>query len=119
MMSLKKFLLTILTAIVLSLLIYKFWLQPVLTENSVGISEAYIISKDFVKENLKSPTTSNFSSEYSYYQIAEKEFEIKSEVDSENAFGVKLHSVWIVKLKYKEGDWTEKNNWILEDIKIY
>ncbi|PZU82515.1 MAG: hypothetical protein DI529_14225 [Chryseobacterium sp.] len=118
-MSPKKFLLSILTAIILSFLMFKFWLQPALTENTVGISEAYIISKDFVKENLKSPATSDFSSEYSYYQISEKEFEIKSEVDSENSFGAKLRSVWTVKLRYTEGDWTEKNNWILEDIQIY
>ncbi|UQB69521.1 hypothetical protein [Epilithonimonas zeae] len=98
---------------------FTFWLRPALTENSVGISEAYIISKDFVKENLKSPTTSYFSSEYSYNQINEKEFEIRSEVDSENSFGAKLRSIWIVKLRYTDGEWTDRNNWILENIEIY
>ena len=118
-MSPKKIILSVLTAIILSFLMFKFWLKPTLTENPVAIGEAYIISKDFVKENLKAPSTSDFSSEYSYDQISEKEFEIKSEVDSENSLGTKLRSTWIVKIKYTGGDWTNKNSWVLEDIKIY
>jgi len=98
---------------------FKFRFQPALAEDNIGVSEAYIISKDFVKENLKSPATSDFSSEYSFKQISNKEFEIKSEVNSENSFGAKLRSNWVVKLKYNDGDWTDKNNWVLKNIEIY
>ena len=56
---------------------------------------------------------------YSDDEISENKFEIKSEVDSENSFGAKLRSSWFVKIKYIGGDWTDKNSWILEDIKIY
>lgn len=115
----KKIILTILTATILGFLLFKFWLKPAFEKDRVGINEAYIISKDFVQENLKAPATSDFSSEYSYDEISEKEFEIKSEVDSENSFGVKLRSTWSVKIKYIGGDWADKNSWILEDIIKY
>ena len=87
-------------------------------ENSIGINEAYIISKDFVDDNLKAPSSSNFTGNYSYDDLGGNEFQIKSEVDSENSFGASLREKWTVKLKYNGGEWTDKNNWTLESIQI-
>lgn len=82
-------------------------------------SSAYIISQDFVKQKLKSPSTADFP--YLDYQsdcIADNTWKVLSYVDSENIFGANIRTYFKVTLKYNGGEWTEKNNWTLISIQL-
>lgn len=87
--------------------------------NNTGIDEskAFIIAKDFVEDNLKAPSTADFSGEYSYSKTGNT-FTITSQVDAQNSFGAMLRMDWIVRLTYNSGDWADKNNWSLNYISI-
>lgn len=77
---------------------------------------ASIIAKDFIKQNLKSPSTSKFPiSDFSYSNpdADKKTIIIKSYVDAENSFGAILRKNYYVKLRFKSGDWADIQNWEL------
>lgn len=82
-------------------------------------TKAYEIAKDFVEDNLKSPSSASFwRYDFNWSKLGEDEYFISSFVDAENSFGAKLKSKWWCKLKFNGGDWTDKNNWQLIDINI-
>lgn len=83
--------------------------------------KAFTISQDFVKQNLKSPSTADFPLlDYSWSEpdIANNSVIIKSYVDAQNAFGGMLRQTFYAKVKYKSGDWADINNWTLIELKF-
>lgn len=79
-------------------------------------SRASIIARDYVKENLKSPSTAKFPfSNYSYSNPDKEKriIGIKSYVDAQNSFGGTMRETYHIKLKFKSGDWADRNNWEL------
>jgi hypothetical protein len=89
--------------------------------NDAGADEnkAFIMAKDFVKAELKAPSTADFESDYKYKKENDSTYSVILEVDSENSFGAKLRSKWLVTLSYRGGDWTDQNNWTLQEITMY
>jgi hypothetical protein len=80
-------------------------------------SEAFIISKQFVKAGLKAPGSAEFPSlDYSSYYQGDSSYIVKSYVDAQNSFGAKLRLHYTAKLKYNGGDWAEISNWTLVDL---
>lgn len=76
-------------------------------------------AQEYVKRNLKSPSTARFDEiDHSHVQsVGNDEYVVSSFVDSQNAFGAMLRNRFVVKLKIT----TEGENLIphLEDIKFY
>lgn len=85
-----------------------------------GMDEkAFIIAKDIIKQNLKSPSTSKFAYEYMVRFSPSKFYTISSTVEAKNSFGVLINHNWSVDLKYKgSGDWTDNENWESKNIII-
>lgn len=79
------------------------------------LSRAEIISRNFVKERLKAPSTAEFPSSGYISKYSQKEdcYYVVSHVDAQNAFGAMLRQRWAVKVKYTGGDWAEQRNWQL------
>lgn len=82
-------------------------------------NNAYEIAKDFVEDNLKSPSSASFwRYDFNWSKLGYNEYYIQSFVDAENSFGAKLKAQWNCKLKYTGGDIDDKANWQLLDINI-
>jgi hypothetical protein len=76
---------------------------------------AYVMAQSFVKERLKSPSHSSFSS-ISESRITENPsgvFLVEGFVDAPNSFGAKLRAKFICKLSSGDG-----KTWRLEALKI-
>lgn len=77
--------------------------------------QAFIISQDYVKKNLKAPSTAKFP--FLDYTFSDPDPDntiiIKSYVDAQNSFGAKLRNDYYVKVRYKGGDWADIQNWEL------
>ena len=76
--------------------------------------DAYVISKQYIKQQLKAPSSAKFESydKNMITWIKGNEFTCSVNVDAQNSFGAMLrHNFW-TKVKY-----TGKDKWILLDIK--
>lgn len=78
--------------------------------------EVYAMSKEFVKKQLKSPSTAKFPtySDDFVTDMGENKFLVASYVDAENSFGAKVRTRYSCILQYIE----ETGKWQLEDIKL-
>lgn len=98
---------------------------PAMVDTSVSIESqrsqaeklklpAYTISKQFIKKQLKSPSSAKFEAfeDNMITWINGNEFTCSMNIESKNSFGVLLRSNFWAKIKY-----TGKDNWILIDIK--
>jgi hypothetical protein len=98
-------------AIVLIAIIFSAFSGPTKEQLS---DKAYFFAKEFVKENLKSPSSANFPLESAgTWSTADSVFILKSYVDSQNEFGATVRSNYYAKLQYKGGDYTDGKNWKL------
>ena len=80
---------------------------------------AYVISKGYVKQALKSPSTADFPFlDFSATVTNGNEYEISSYVDSQNSFGATLRSNWTTRLKYLGGTEADPNSWKLVSLVI-
>jgi len=77
-------------------------------------SEAYSTAQIFVKRNLKSPKSADFSyTDYVVKHYVDSTYECSSYVDAKNSFNAEIRSQWYVKMKY-HGD----TKWTLLSIRI-
>ena len=74
---------------------------------------AALICREFVKDNLKAPTTAKFpsTSEAVIEKMATNLFEVRSYVDSENSFGAMIRTNYSCQVRYKGKDY-----WNLVDL---
>ena len=80
---------------------------------------AFIISKTFVEQNLKSPKSADFPfNDFSYSIIKENVIEIKSHVDAQNPLGVQMRNKYTIVLKLIDSDISEPANWRMLSIKF-
>jgi hypothetical protein len=90
--------------------------------SGTGVSEtsAFVISRNFITRNLKSPSSADFPLlDFSSTKIGEGEYRVTSYVDSQNGFGAMVRSNWEVTLKYNGfGDWADPRYWTLEKMII-
>lgn len=80
--------------------------------------KAYHVAKKFVEDKLRAPASAVFSEECKYTIQEDSVWIIKSYVDASNALGVKLRHDFGVAMKYKGGTMTDRNNWILIDVRF-
>ena len=65
-------------------------------------SAAFVISKGYVKQSLKSPATADFPLLDSQTRhLGEGRYAASSYVDAQNSFGAKLRTYWSTELRYK------------------
>jgi hypothetical protein len=75
------------------------------TGDSGSPTMAYIMAEDFIRKQLKAPSTSEFPSQVwnkedvSIVSLASGEFKVNGWADAQNAFGAKLRSNWACTLK--------------------
>ncbi len=75
-------------------------------------NRAYIVSKDFVKLQLKSPKSANFPySDYKFSNVVNNTVTIESYVDAKNAYDVKVRQYYSIKMQLTGNDWTDLNHW--------
>lgn len=73
---------------------------------------AFVISKTFVKQNLKSPTSAEFPfSEYTFSNVKDNTVTIRSYVDAQNEFGAKIRNTYVIVLKLTGDESTDASNW--------
>lgn len=73
---------------------------------------ACIMSKDFIKEDLKFPNEAEFSSlDCNVQKEGSDLYTVLRKVEAKNAFGVKQSYIYKVTLKFKGGITVDKNNW--------
>lgn len=75
--------------------------------------DAYVMSEEFIKKQLKAPATADFptGSDGRVKYLGDSVFYIDSYVDAQNSFGANLRSNYSGKIKYKGDD-----NWINIDL---
>lgn len=74
--------------------------------------EAWVMAQDFVKQNLKSPSTASFGSLFSDYQspddtvsvLGNGKYRVRGWVDSQNSFGAMLRTRFTCDLEYLGND---------------
>jgi hypothetical protein len=87
--------------------------------DDVFARRAFIVSQDFVTENLKSPLTADFPFlDYGFTRIGSNQILIKSYVDAQNSFGATIRNHYFIKMKYKGGEWEDSNNWEVIDLRF-
>lgn len=77
-------------------------------------SNARVISKEFLKDHLEYVGSSHIPSTYESvgsFSCDGTTYNLRNWVDSANAFGALKRQEYIMSLKFKGGEWTEKNNW--------
>ncbi|CAB4218719.1 hypothetical protein UFOVP1596_38 [uncultured Caudovirales phage] len=81
-------------------------------------TSAYIVSQDFVKARLKSPSTADFPfvQEKDGYDPASKIYTIVSHVDSQNSFGAIVRMEYAIQMKFNGGEADDPNNWAVVKI---
>lgn len=88
--------------------------------DDVFARRAYIISQDFVKGQLKSPSTADFPTyDYSFNRLSQNEIIINGYVDASNSYGAMMRNNFKIRLKFKGGEWNDNSNWILIDLIFY
>jgi len=111
---------TIIVVIVLIFIIHSlFSTDPKDSASNVpDDTEAFITAEDYVKHELKAPTTADFSGGHTCERGPDNTYSLRGYVDSQNSFGAMLRSTWTVKLKWLGGDWIQPTSWQLIDISI-
>jgi len=89
-----------------------------LEENAIkylpNSQDAYTMTKHFVSEKLKAPSTAKFASENKskISALGNETWQVVSYVDAQNSFGAMIRTHFTTKVKY-----IGKENWRLEDYK--
>lgn len=86
--------------------------------SSVGVDDkkfannAFIISKDFVKQKLLSPKSADFPFlDFKYSNVIDNTIVIESYVDAKNSYGTEIRHNYTIKMKKIGSDWADSNNW--------
>ena len=82
---------------------------------SVTTIEVYIMSKSFVKNQLKAPATAEWPAfdeiKVQKFPDPPNTYRVVGYVDSENGFGALIRTNYTCDLTYKGGDWANPQNW--------
>lgn len=82
--------------------------------------KASVISRDFVMQSIRSPSTAKFpKTGYSFSLGEGNVVTIKSYVDAQNSFGSPIRNNFIITIKFKGGEWEDINNWELINLDFY
>ena len=76
-----------------------------------------IVSEDFIKQDLYSPSTADFSMfDCSAEKNADGTYTILRKVSAKNSLGVEKEFIYKVKIGFKGGNWVDMSNWTLINI---
>lgn len=82
-------------------------------------SEAYVMAKEYVLQNVKYPKTANFPILYDKIAYAVGgTYIVSGTVEVENAFGVSSEHSWVAVMHYNGGDDLAKSSWICSNVSI-
>lgn len=82
-------------------------------------TEAYIVSKDFVKTRLKYPEEADFPiTPDASDHLGNGVYEVRGTVKAKNAFGVTSKYMWLTRLRFKGGSDLETSSWDLMDLRM-
>ena len=91
-------------------------IQKIIDEENEFVTRAYVIAQDLVSKRLKAPSTAKFpKSDYTNGPVINKSVEIKSYVDSQNAFGAMIRTNYSIRIKQTGDDWADTSNWQVVD----
>ncbi len=79
---------------------------------------AYVISQNFVKDNIVSPTTADFPMEPTNVKSIGNKFMVASYLDAQNAYGAVIREKYLCYQVYNGGSWSNKENWTLMSLII-
>jgi hypothetical protein len=101
-----------------AVLIFGEWSPP--KDRACGSkAEALVMSRTFVKQRLKAPSTASFAKskdpEVEITSGAPCEFKVRAWVDAQNGFGAMIRSKYTVSLRYTAND----DSWRATDIMIF
>lgn len=86
--------------------------QPKITE-----SKAYMISKSFIRPELKSPSSADFPLlDFRANSLGNNMWDVAGYVDSKNSFGAKVRTDYSVIMTFNDGDWSKSENWTLNQL---
>jgi len=80
--------------------------------------EAYVISQNFVKDNIVSPSTADFTIEPINVKCIGNKFMVVSYLDAQNSYGAKIREKYMCYLIYNGGIWSNVSNWTLMSLRI-
>jgi len=82
--------------------------------NSDESANPCIIAKDFIKQDLRNPSTADFSIfDCSTDKNADGTYTILRKVSAQNSFGIESTYIYKLKLGFKGGNWVDMSNWVL------
>lgn len=88
-------------------------------DNKPTLIRAGIISEYFVRNKMRYPDEVDFETDYRGDKLSDNKFKVYQKFTAKNAFGVKSTYVYRAVMLYRgEGDWTDRNNWICDDLII-
>ncbi len=109
--------LTVIVMILMAAFVIYLFTRESDDSSEVTVSNAYIISQEFVKSNLVSPATADFPWSYdNFVQDNDTTFWINGHVDSQNGFGATIRTNYLIGLRYRSGDWQRTSNWELIEL---
>jgi len=81
--------------------------------------QAYIITENFIKSQLKAPADAVFPVyEYEHKKVNDSTFVIKSYVDSPNDFGVKKRMHYVSQVRFVGSDVYDDRHWQLDTLVV-
>ena len=80
---------------------------------------AKIQSQDFVRDNLRSPSSADFPFfGRDAVAMGNNAYVVRSYVDAENAFGAALRNDYVCQLRFTGGEPADPRNWDLIDLQM-
>jgi len=80
--------------------------------------QAYYYCKQYVEQNLSSPSTADFPFGDRAQQYKNQTYRASSYVDSQNGFGATIRSNWNCNIQYTGGDENSSENWKLVNLEF-
>ncbi len=74
-------------------------------------NEAWVISRRFVKDYLKAPSTADFPFEKIYVSVSNDTYTVIAPVDAQNSFGAQIRSTFICQMIYLGGKTYSEESW--------
>jgi hypothetical protein len=83
-------------------------------------SMAFIQCKDFVKDNLKAPSTADLPFlDYQATKVGDNHYIIKSHVDAQNGFGATIRNSFLCDLEWNGIEAANRKNWSLLSLRFF
>lgn len=83
-------------------------------------SRAFIISKSYIKQKIKTPATAEFPFlDYQSTSLTPRTVEIRSYFDAQNNFGATVRTHYKIKMEQTGDDWADVSAWEILDFTMY